>query len=466
MYVPRTVKAIAQSLGARVVARTQLTDLTPGSVLERILWTFAEELALVEQRLASIRDSFNPLNPAITLQDLDERLGEFPPDGVARSASSYATGDVLSVTRTSAVGIQTMPANSVFQRVDTGVKYKTIADVVFPNGVGTITGISIVCLSPGAAGNCAPGVISSLLSVPSWVVAAVNTAGITSGQDEQTKEAAQQMASLHFSSLARSQMPALESAAPSFVSVSGSQVKFAKTFVDFENPGFVDLVVDDGSGMVGLTQVGATVTGTVPANGVRFLWHEAPATAPIPTVKVTLAAGGVQFLVEGTDYTSIYERGIIQLNKGVVLQPDDIWEVSGYTIRMGIISELQRHIDGSVSSPHTFPGWVAGGCRCIVQPPTVVPVNFDIHVVPKDGYNAQQAALNAQSAALAFLSSLGPGETMFFGRMIAVLMGSGDLQGVHLYQTGTNTPVGDWYCADKEVLRGTTGTVRVLTSLP
>ena len=160
------------------------------------------------------------------------------------------------------------------------------------------------------------------------------------------------------------------------------------------------------------------------------------------------------------------KRGIVQLKTGVVIAPGDTWEISGYQVRTGIIAELQRYIDGSVSDPFNKPGWVAGGCRCIVQPPVAVYVTFDIHVVPLDGYDAYTAAQTAKATAIAFLASLGPGETLFSGKMIAVLMDTGALQGVHLYQKGTNTPVGDWYCNPKEVLRGSDAGIRTIPALP
>lgn len=466
-FTPRQVNTIATGLNAKVIARSPLTDLTEGSPLERLTWSFAEELALVENRLEGIRDTFDLLNPSISLADFDERIQELPRAAkIARQPTTYASGAVMSVTRTSVAALQVLPAGTVFARSDTGAKYKTATSFAFPIGVGTITGVEVTSLVPGALGNCGPGQIKELSSSPSWVVSAVNTIGLSNGTNEETLEQAQQRLSLYFSSLARSQPNAFEFAAPSYISQGGSTVKFAKVFVDYEKPGFSDLVVDDGTAMQGLVRAGVVTSGVVPINGIKHLWHEAPATAPIPTVKVTLAAGGVQFLVEGVDYVSIYERGIVQLKKGVSITPGDTWEISGYSVRTGIVAELQRYIDGSVSDPANQPGWVAGGCRCIVQPPTLSPVNFDIHVVPINGYDAKQVALSAQSTAIAYLASLGPGETMFSGKLISVLMGAGTLQGVHLYQTGTNTPIGDWYCADKEVLRGSQSGIRTIPSLP
>ncbi len=450
---------------ARIVARTQLTDLTPGSVLERMLWSFAEDLGLVEQRILSVRDAFSVLDPSISLADLDERAQELPQaTGLPRGTATYASGSVMNVTRASAVALQVLPAGTTFARSDTGAKYRTTAAVSFGIGVGTLTGVEVVSLVPGAVGNCGPGVINQMTSGPSWVVGAVNTVALTSGQDEETKEQYQQRIALHFGSLAKSQQSALEFAALTYRSQAGQSLRFAKSFVD--TPGFVDLVVDDGTGMQGISKAGATVTGTVPAKGIKMLWHEGPATAPIPTIQVTLVGGGHIWLINDVDYTSLYERGVVLLKKGVSLQPGDVWEITGYKVYTGLVSEVQRLLDGTPSLGNDKPGWVAGGCRCLVQPPTVQYVAFDIHVVPYDGYDAKVVALEAQSAAISFLSSLGPGATLFSGKLIAELMNLGTLQGVHLYLPGTNQPVGDWYCADKEVLRGNTGTIKTVPSLP
>lgn len=463
-FVPRTTQQIADGLNARIVARTQLTDLSAGSVLERMTWSVAEEVALVEQRLAALRAAFNVLDPSISDADLAERAQELPrQESLARGAATYASGSVLNVTRASAGAVQVLPKGSVVARTDTGLRYQTTVAVSFGVGVGTLTGVDVICLQPGTAGNCGPGTLTQLAGMPSWVVGATNTAAITSGQDEESKAAYQQRLALLFSSLAHSQRSALEFAAPSYVSSAGQRVKFAKTFV--ETPGFVDLVIDDGTGMQGLKRAGAVTTGTVPTTGIRTLWHEGPATAAIPSVKVTLAAGGVIWLLDEKDYTSIYERGVVLFKKGVVLQPGDIWEISGYQVYTGLISEIQRHLDGVPSQPYDKPGWVAGGCRCIVQPPTVQMVALDLHVVPYDGYDAYVVAQEAQSAAISFLSTLGPGETLFSGKLISELMGLGTMQGVHLFLPGTNQPIGDWYCAEKEVLRGSTGTIKMVPAL-
>lgn len=467
-YTPRPVNEVATSLNAKIVARSPLTDLTQGGPLERMTWSFAEELSLVEQRLAGIRDTFNLLNPSISLADFDERLQELPrADAIARLETTYASGAVMSVTRALVAGIQVLPAGTTFARKDTGAKYRTTTDYSFGIGVGTLTGIEVVSLQPGTAGNCAAGAINQMASGPSWVINAANISAITNGQDEENLAQAQQRMSLYFSSLAKCQPNAFEFAAPSYIGSTGSRVKFAKVFVDWEKPGFSELVVDDGSDAMGsLVKAGTVVTGIVPAMGIKQLWHEAPATAPIPSVNVTLAAGGNTVLFEGTHYTSIHERGLIHLKTGVTLQPGDVWEVTGYQVYTGILAELQRHIDGSVSDPYNNPGWVAGGCRCFVVPPVVSLVSFDIHVVPVDGMDAMAAAQDAQNTAINFLATLGPGETMFSGKLIAILMGSGLLRGVHLYQSGTNTPTGDWYCADKEVLRGNTTSIRTVPQLP
>ena len=466
MFTPRTTKAISVALLAKVLARTKLTDTSLGSVLERLMWSYAEDISTTEQRIAAVRDSFDFLNPAISDADLDERSAEFPPNaGIERLYSNNATGSVMSVTRKDAADVQVLPAKTVFARSVDGVRYRTTQDYQFNAGTETIQGVSVVCLVPGEQGNCSAGAIDQLIGSPNWVISVANTAAITNGIEDETKQEYQIRLAKYVQSLAHSQMAALEFAASTYQESNGARVKFAKGYQDNLTPGTSYMILDDGTGMQGMIKAGSATSGVVPEYGIRQLWHEAPAAGPILQVAVTLPDTSLKTLVEGQDYVSIYERGIILLANGVI-PPGSTWTISGYNVRTGLFGDVQRLLDGNPAKPDSEPGWVAAGCRCIVRPPDVVNLFCDIHVVPQDGYPALDMAQQAQALAISFLQQLGPGETLFTSRLTAALMSIQGIQAVHIYQPQTNIPLGDLYVSPTSVIRGTTGTISYIPTLP
>ena len=150
-YVPKDTKALVQSLAARVIARTDLTDLAEGSVLMHLVSTVAEELALSELRLKQIRDSFNP--ETASGADLDERSRELPPHGMQRRTATRAQGAVVTMVRIDeATAAQqsagenypnalTIPKGAVFRRADDPTQtYETTSDVLFAGNMVNLEG--------------------------------------------------------------------------------------------------------------------------------------------------------------------------------------------------------------------------------------------------------------------------------------------------------------------------------------
>ena len=58
MYTPRPASELLRDLAARMVARSELTDISEGSVLYDLLATFAEQVAEADARLAQVRSQF------------------------------------------------------------------------------------------------------------------------------------------------------------------------------------------------------------------------------------------------------------------------------------------------------------------------------------------------------------------------------------------------------------------------
>ena len=105
MYTPRSSAEITRDLVARLVARTNLTDVSEGSVILALMSTFAEQIAESDVRLAQIRDQFTLEGASGT--DLDERAEEI---GMTRLPATRATGTVR-VTRSATTSALTIEAS-------------------------------------------------------------------------------------------------------------------------------------------------------------------------------------------------------------------------------------------------------------------------------------------------------------------------------------------------------------------
>src|SRR3990172_531649 len=464
IFTPRSAAEIEQSIAARTVARSRLTDIGPSADLRWLVLATAEEMGLLEQRLNGIVNSYDPTNPNISLADLKERMGELPL-AQAFKQQAAASGSVMSVTRLSAAAIQVLPNGTLFGRAD-GVTYRTTQSYTFGIGVGTVQGIYAVCVKPGASGNCETGQVNVRTSVPSWVLNVANTAPFQGGSDGETKPVAQKRLKDYWGSLARTVPNGVQWAAETFQSASGISLRFAVLRPELDKPGNAILVVDDGSGLAGLVQPGAVTSATVPLTGIRRLWHDAPATEAIGQVNVVLAAGGNAVLLEGVDYDSVYERGIVQLRKGINLAPGDVWTISGYSVYTSVLAELQQMLEGSLQAGGSAPGWIAGGCRVKVQPPTVQTIGWDLPVVPRAGYDAIATADNAVSVGIGYTQTLGPGEPFYVARMVQAVMTLDSVENAHAYVSGTSTQLADRYANDMEVLRANAGSVKALPILP
>ena len=468
-FEPRSTDAIVQALAARIVARSKLSDIAESAVLLALIETVAEELAGVEQAISTQRDSFNFLDPDISEADYDARVAELPTTTAQRRPSTSAAGSVVTVSRAAGDTADELilAAGTVFRRSDDPTKlYRTTQAYTLGIGVASVSGVYVVCLVPGSGGNCAAGTVNTLVSGSSRIVAVTNTSPITSGVDAETVAQAQARSAGYFASLSRTTPPAQEYLALAFEGSAGQRVRFAKVWRDWTRPGYAELVVDDGTGLGGLTRSGATTSGVVPVGGQIYLWHEKPATAPIERIDVTLAggAGNAVLYAENGDFVSLPEMGLLVVRDGE-LAAGDAWQVSNYTVYTGILAELQAEAQGDPNAPATTPGWIADGCRLAVRPPVVVPVYLDLHVVPQNFVELAVLQLQAVNDAVSYIASLAPGEPLYIAKLIDALLDNNDVLNVHVYQQGTSTAATDVYCKPYEALRTDSSKIGIVSTL-
>ena len=450
-YIPRDTKTLLQSMAARVIARTELTDLSEGSVLLQILASMAEELNSSEIRLKRVRDSFFMRNVSST--ELDERANEMPPKGLTRRLQTNAQGPVLTVTRedkTSAGGGEmwedplVLPGGTVFRRKDDlSQTYLTTEDVTFAGspgvglpGVGILTNVYCRAVQSGLKGNCNSNTITDILSAPPDIIAVTNATQLQNGVESETDEQLKNRITAYLSSLARCQPIALEYCALKFEDPNGTRAIFASCYEDPAHRGYSELVIDDGSGLEGNVAIGQTSQGTVPTHGQAVLYHHTPATAPISEITITRAGVPVVYKHADGDYISIQERGLVYFPPEV-LQPGDEWIIEGFEVYTNLIANLQSVIEGSTSDPVNNPGWRAAGTRVVVRPARIELLAMDVHVIPQQYISLSEIAGEIRKECVGFAKRLAPGETFYVSQLIDKLMNNPKLISLRIYETGS-----------------------------
>lgn len=457
-FVPRSAEEIAQSMLAKILARSPLTDVNEGSVVWTLCRTHGEEIADAEQRLWQVRQAFSLVNPGVSQADLDERLAEFPPGAVSRVPYSAASGAVMTISRQQAGTQQVLPAGVTFQRFDANLLYRTVQPFTFNIGVTTLTDVFVVCTSTGTQGNCGAGTITKSVGAPSWLLSAVNTKPLTNGADAESDDAVKQRALLWLAGLPRAQKQALEFLALSYVAGDGTRAKFAKVFEDSANPGYAELIVDDGSGFGTLKQAAGNFpqfTIPVPPQGQTVFYHPGPAAEPFSAFYLQRGQALIQLLPG--QFKHLQERGIVEVPAGQSwsAQSGDYWACPPYDQFVGFIAELQRQVEGDANDPVNTPGWRAAGVRVVVKPPEVFKASMAIHVVPQDYVDLADLQSRVLDYVIAYCETLGPGDPLFVAQLTASVLQDPDVLNFRVYDPGSSpaSPKQDVYVTPKQVIR-------------
>lgn len=464
-FAPKDQSTILRNLISLVTNRTELNDITPGSVLFTLLSGVANELSATERRIKDVRDGFS--FDGLEGSDLDERVQELPIGGILRRGATAASGAVLRLERDGDLSSSlSIPAGSVVENASTGVRYETVLEAVIPANESVIEDVLIKATSIGTQGNASAGDINTIVSMPNSIASAYNTRSITNAQEEESDSSLRRRANKYIESLSRTQPSALEFVALSFIPSDNSKFTFASVFEDPTLPAYSELVVDDGSGIAieNISRVGREMNGIVPAGGVNILYHEAPATQALTSENISIIRGGVSVPVNASQFTSIPERGVVYFNSGV-LQENDVWTISGYNVFSGAVAELQREIEGTTSDPNRITGFRAAGCRVRVVPPSVTRVSFDLGLKVGPSYDIATVGRAAAIEAEAYVSTLQPGETLYVSRIIDAIMNISGVVDVKVYKSNTYeaydniSPI-----SNRSVIRTSTSSIKAVAS--
>lgn len=453
IFTPRTSAQVLRDLIAKVVARTELSDVSAGSTLYTILNAVALEVANTEARLSNIKRSYSIENA--TGSDLDERVSELPPVGISRKTQQYARGSVLTVrTNDHPTEPLVLPAGSTFVCSENGQEYATAYDYTFDAGINERDDIYIVCTQPGEVGNCSANTITILSGTPDGFIECDNLVALSNGQNQEDDASLRQRALRFVNSLGRTNKSSIEFLGTSFVASSGNSFKFARVYEELEKPGYCELIVDDGAG---LTNTGFRDSVrkeiTVPEGGLRTITHARPAVSPVRPGFVQIERNGQDLPLAETDFISIPERGILRFRDGF-LEEGDIVTILPLKCYAGDIAELQEEIEGNSSRGAVLTGFRAAGTRVRVLPPNITYTSLKASIVvpPTADFDATKRAVTA--AITNYINSLDIGARLIPSRLSANLILTQNVINVGLYKSGTTTFLEEVYpSSEKHVLR-------------
>ena len=460
-FIQRTTKEIHRSLLARMVARSELTDVSEGSVLFDLFATFAEQIADSEYRIAQVRQQFT-LNNATGI-DLDERASEL---GVNRLQATFATGQVV-FTRSSANTSEALviPAGSVIQALTTQApRFYTTQEYIIPIGQVSVSA-SVQCAIAGSAGNIPSNTLTILISVPQAIISVTNSNAISNGQNLESDSALKTRCALYLKSLARCQAPSIEFFAKTFVGSDGSRCKNAHLYEDLLNPGYCELLIDDGSGLFNTVITSSTSSSFVVTGTQNPLIM--PIARPVTLdSNIVLTRTRSSFVIPASKYKVIHERGIILFLDRTDLEDGDIITTNTYSVYQGLIPELQDQIEGDVKNATNFPGYRAIGVRVRVLPAPITNVSLDIQVTSYSGTDLLLLQLNTIDQATEFINSLDAGQPLFMAQLIDILMNDTRIQNIKIYNQNTLILSSDVYpSTDKHILKAQTINVFVSTQI-
>jgi uncharacterized phage protein gp47/JayE len=462
IFTPRTPESVLRDLVSKVVSRTELSDVSVGSTLFTLLNAVALEVSNTEARLSNIKRGFSIQNASGS--ELDARVAELPPVGIARKTNINSSGSVLTINRDQSDVLDDLliPAGSIVQRGDNGIQYRTASDNIIPAGFDSIDNVYIICTTPGIVGNCQEGVINTITSMPDAVISVNNTGAISNGQNYEDDTSLRARAMRYVNSIGRVSKSSLEFIGTTYKSVDNVSFKFARVYEDPFTPGYSELVVDDGTGLrnPGI-QITDTKEVTVPSGGMNYITHARPAIAPLNTGNIVVERNGSEIQVTENDFVSLPERGLVFFREGF-LEESDVVTIRGIRVYTGLIAELQREIEGNSSNGAILTGFRSAGCRVRVVPPTITDFKVSVNITVQPGEDPEIIKTRVKNATIDYVNNIDIGKELIPSRLVTHLIQTQKIISCDLNIFGTQTKLETVYPASaKHVLRTKTDFITI-----
>jgi uncharacterized phage protein gp47/JayE len=462
----KTNKDIHTRMRNRMVARSDLTDLTPTSGWNQVLAAAAREDDEQWFMMGKIQD-FTDLDK-VSGVDLDERAKELNPSLISRKQAIKAYGEVVFSTSTAVAGSDvTIPIGTEVQVPGTGasspIKYLTTEEGIIAIGNTESNDVDILAVEAGTDGNADPNTITAFGSKPSGVDAVTNPNKLTTGQNKETDDAFRARIKRFALSLSRATIPALQYAA--FLgedTATGRVVQFANVVEDIVNLGRVTVYIDDGQGTAESTQ---PVTGEVvlasAVGGETVLYLDYPAIKTEASFTIyldPLGGGSPAALTLGTDYAINPCNGKIKLLPGAfpngLTATDEI--TADYTYFDGLIANAQKHIDGDAADRTNYPGYKAAGVQVRALSSSIVQMSFVANITVLQGYSQTAVASAVSNAIQDYINNLGVEEDVIWHEL-----GERAMAVPGMYNINISTPTEDRVILENQTARILAGNITI-----
>ncbi len=413
----RDEKIFTQML-ARVIARSDITDVSDSSVVKHILAAAARADGELYYQMSLLLQLFS-IDTA-TGDDLDERAKDVQPSILTRRLATKAVGTVV-FSRNGTTGTVSIPIGTKVKTASGVVFSTTVAGSIAPDnaeqiedhGVGRDSlSIAVLADVAGSSGRVAAETVIKFGTKPTGVDEVTNLSAFgIAGLDKESDDDFRQRIKKFISSLARCTVQAIEAGVIGATDPeTGAAVLFSRVVEDFANLGRVALYVDDGSGTgatytaisgenVTLGLAGPPSDSAVGGETTLYL-----ANKPIKTdTTFTLTSSDRGLLVQDTDYRLNPASG--QIDFDPVLAAAEVI-TADYTYFTGIIALAQKIVDGDPEDRTNYPGLRAAGVLVIVAVPQILLQNVTGTLVVLRGFDEAEVHAAVEQVILDYINSL------------------------------------------------------------
>jgi uncharacterized phage protein gp47/JayE len=460
-FVAESQKTILQRMVNKVVARSELKDLTDTSQVLQVLAATARAVAKTQRDMVKLLKDRDMSQATGT--DLEEAAAVVLPRAIYKGTGTKATGQVV-FSRSGTTGTITIAVGKRVKVIGSSsgetLIYESTSLGTILDGFSDSNNVDIIAEDVGTKYNVAPDTITGFVDKPSGVDTVTNPAALTNGTDAETNEGFFSRVQRHTDGLARCHDSGLEAAAVGVEDpATGKVCKFAKLIEDPANQLEAVLYIDDGAGTAEHTTSVVLENSRIPSGGVAVGGELDIYTQHKPIREedtVELYDNGV--LVSSSDYYLNHATGHFKLKTSVY--PNGL--TTGHTVHIShtyydqLIGEVQKVIDGDPDDRTNYPGHRAGGVIIKVKAPQVVSQSIVANVTLMTGYSQTALIPRIKLVIAEYINGLSIGGDVIYNEIVERIMA---VPGV--YDVNVTSPPENYPIADYQVARASSAAIQV-----
>jgi uncharacterized phage protein gp47/JayE len=438
---------ILTNMIAKIVARTDLSDISDSSVVKHILAAAARQDDEQYYQMSLLQNLFS-IDKAVG-DDLDERAKDIQPGTITRNVATKATGNIV-FSRTGTIGTVNI-ASGTKVKTASGVVFSTTAagqitaaspEQIAGHGVGRDSGlVPAIADEPGANGNVVANTIIKFVQKPTGVDEVTNPSAFAYGADEETDDAFRTRIKDYIASLPRSTINALESGVLGAEDEdTGAVILYSKAIEDTVDRGIVTVYIDDGTGSAesyeavsGEVLTEGLAPGDVAVGGETVLYLNYKPIRSDSAITITSDVRGVltgDFEYDaGNDYWVNSASGQVNFATGLTAGEQLTVDYTRYT---GLIELAQKIIDGDPNDRTTYPGIRAAGVLVYVRVPQVLVQDVSVSLTILEGYEDATVEADVETAIQAYIASLGISGDILISELVKRIMSVAGVYNVYI----------------------------------